>query len=92
VQRPSVPLRVDKGVDHVYSSAGGDPQAGRLGHRDWLNPTFSQLFATEGCAMVSHEQLPLASLLYTFHGIRSKRLLLEQPHKSSVPLLCGAES
>ena len=30
---------------------------------DWLNPTLSQLYAAEGCATVSHEQLPLASLL-----------------------------
>ncbi|MEY2645486.1 MAG: hypothetical protein RLZZ611_2135 [Cyanobacteriota bacterium] len=44
---------------------------------DQLNPTFCQLYASEGRPSVPPEQLLLASLLQAFHGIRSARLLLE---------------
>ena len=47
---------------------------------DWLNPTFSRLYALEGRPSVPPEQLLLASLLQAFYGIRSERLLLEQLH------------
>jgi transposase len=40
---------------------------------DQLNPTFCQLYASEGRPSVL-----LASLLQAFYGIRSERLLLEQ--------------
>jgi transposase len=45
---------------------------------DRLNPTFCQLYASEGRPSVPPEQLLLASLLQAFYGIRSERLLLEQ--------------
>jgi transposase len=45
---------------------------------DRLNPTFAQLYASEGRPSVPPEQLLLASLLQAFYGIRSERLLLEQ--------------
>ncbi|MCS5694004.1 IS5 family transposase [Cyanobium sp. FGCU-6] len=45
-----------------------------------LNPTFCQLYASEGRPSVPPEQLLLASLLQAFYGIRSERLLLEQLH------------
>ena len=45
---------------------------------DRLNPTFCELYATEGRPSVPPEQLLLASLLQAFYGIRSERLLLEQ--------------
>jgi transposase len=47
---------------------------------DRLNPTFCQLYASEGRPSVPPEQLLLASLLQAFYGIRSERLLLEQLH------------
>jgi transposase len=47
---------------------------------DRLNPTFCELYAAEGRASVSAEQLLLSSLLQAFYGIRSLRLLLEQLH------------
>jgi transposase len=49
---------------------------------DRLNPTFSELYASEGRPSVPPEQLLLASLLQAFYGIRSERLLLEQLHYS----------
>ncbi len=45
---------------------------------DRLNPSFCQLYASEGRSSVPPEQLLLASLLQAFYGIRPKRLLLEQ--------------
>ena len=45
---------------------------------DRLNPTFCELYASEGRPSVSPEQLLLASLFQAFYGIRSERLLLEQ--------------
>ena len=45
---------------------------------DRLNPTFCQLYASEGRPSVPPEQLLLASLLQAFYGIRSERSLLEQ--------------
>jgi transposase len=45
---------------------------------DRLNPTFCELYASEGRPSVPPEQLLLASLLQAFYGIRSERLLLEQ--------------
>ncbi len=45
---------------------------------DRLNPTFCQLYASEGRPSVPPEPLLLASLLQAFYGIRSERLLLEQ--------------
>jgi transposase len=52
----------------------------KLAHQalDRLNPTFCQLYASEGRPSVPPEQLLLASLLQAFYGIRSERLLLEQ--------------
>jgi len=47
---------------------------------DRLNPTFCELYASEGRPSVPPEQLLLASLLQAFYGIRSERLLLEQLH------------
>ena len=47
---------------------------------DRLNPTFCQLYATEGRPSVPPEHLLQASLLQAFYGIRSERLLLEQLH------------
>jgi transposase len=47
---------------------------------DRLNPTFCQLYTTEGRPSVAPQQLLLASLLQAFYGIRSERLLLEQLH------------
>jgi transposase len=47
---------------------------------DRLNPTFSELYATDGRPSVPPEQLLLASLLQEFYGIRSERLLLKQLH------------
>jgi hypothetical protein len=47
---------------------------------DRLNPTFGKLYAAEGRPSVPPDQLPLASLLQAFYGIRSERLLLEQLH------------
>jgi transposase len=47
---------------------------------DRLNPTFCQLYASEGRPSVPPEHLLLASLLQAFYGIRSERLLLEQLH------------
>jgi len=48
-------------------------------HLDRLNPTFFELYASEGRPPVSPEQLLLlASLLQAFYGIRSERLLLVQ--------------
>jgi transposase len=43
-----------------------------------LNPTFCELYASEGLPSVPPEQLLLASLLQAFYGIRSERLLMEQ--------------
>lgn len=45
---------------------------------DRLNPSFCQLYASEGRPSVQPEQLMLASLLQAFYGIRLERLLLEQ--------------
>jgi transposase len=45
---------------------------------DCLNPSFCQLYASEGRPSVPPEQLMLASLLQAFYGIRLERLLLEQ--------------
>jgi len=45
---------------------------------DRLNPTFCELYGSEGRPSVPPEQLLLASLLQAFYGIRSERLLLEQ--------------
>lgn len=45
---------------------------------DRLNPTFCQLYASDGRSSVPPEQLLLPSLLQAFYGIRSERLLLEQ--------------
>ena len=45
---------------------------------DRLNPTFCQLYASEGRPSIPPEQLLLASLLQAFYWIRSERLLLEQ--------------
>jgi transposase len=45
---------------------------------DRLNPTFCELYASEGRPSIPPEQLLLASLLQAFYGIRSERLLLEQ--------------
>ncbi|MFM7674471.1 MAG: IS5 family transposase [Synechococcus sp.] len=45
---------------------------------DRLNPTFCELYASEGRPSVPPEQLLRASLLQAFYGIRSERLLLEQ--------------
>jgi transposase len=47
---------------------------------DRLIPTFCELYASEGRPSVQPEQLLLGSLLQTFYGIRSERLLLEQLH------------
>ena len=47
---------------------------------DRLNPTFCELYASEGRPSIPPEQLLLASLLQAFYGIRSERLLLEQLH------------
>jgi len=47
---------------------------------DRLNPTFCDLYASEGRPSVPPEQLLLASLLQAFYGIRSERLLLDQLH------------
>ena len=47
---------------------------------DRLNPTFCQLYASEGRPSVPPEHRLLASLLQAFYGIRSERLLLEQLH------------
>ena len=47
---------------------------------DRLNPTFCELYASEGRPSFPPEQLLLASLLQAFYGIRSERLLLEQLH------------
>jgi len=47
---------------------------------DRLNPTFGKLYAAESRPSVPPQQLPLASLLQAFYGIRSERLLLEQLH------------
>jgi transposase len=44
---------------------------------DRLNPTFCELYASEGQPSVPPEQLLLTSLLQAFYGIRSERLLLE---------------
>ena len=52
---------------------------------DRLNPTFCELYASEGRPSIPPEQLLLASLLQAFYGIRSERLLLEQLHYN---LLC----
>jgi transposase len=43
-----------------------------------LNPTFCERYATEGRSSVPPEQLLLASLLQTFYGNSTERLLLEQ--------------
>jgi len=45
---------------------------------DRLNPTFCQLYTSEGRPSVPPEQLLLTSLLQAFYGIRSERLQLEQ--------------
>ena len=45
---------------------------------DRLNPTFCELYASEGRPSVPPEQLLLATLLQAFYGIRRERLLLEQ--------------
>jgi transposase len=45
---------------------------------DRLDPTFCQLYPSEGRPSVPPEQLLLAALLQAFYGIRSERLLLEQ--------------
>ena len=48
---------------------------------DRLNPTFCELYASEGRPSVPPEQLLLASLLLQpFYRIRSERVLLEQLH------------
>ena len=47
---------------------------------DRLNPTFCELYASEGRPSAPPEQLLLASLLQAFYGIRSEQLLLEQLH------------
>ena len=45
---------------------------------DRLNPTFCELYASEGRPSVPPEQFLLASLLQAFYGIRSERPLNEQ--------------
>jgi len=47
---------------------------------DRLNPTFCELYASEGQPSMPPEQLLLASLLQAFYGIRSEHLLLDQLH------------
>ncbi len=44
---------------------------------DWLNSSFSELYAEEGLPSVPPEELLLAILLQAFYGIRLDRLLLE---------------
>jgi transposase len=45
---------------------------------DRLNPTFFELYSSEGRPSVPPEQLLLTSLLQAFNGISSERWLLEQ--------------
>jgi transposase len=57
---------------------------------DRLNPTFCELYASEGRPSVPPEQLLLASFLQAFYGIRSERLLNEQVMGKFLEKLMGA--
>jgi transposase len=68
----------------------------KLAHQalDRLNPTFCQLYASEGRPSVPPEQLLPASLLQAFYGIRSGHRTVvagAAPLQPAVPLVCRVE-